>query len=70
VIDDPCTDGNNGNLLDGNGSEPPPDLDYSSNTTYIWGHFVKEFVPPQNSTPSGVICNPSTFEPCVATLVH
>jgi Putative Flp pilus-assembly TadE/G-like len=69
---DPCTTGNDGNLLNGNGSEPPPDLDYSGNTFYIWGHFVKDVVPAAvTSGTTGVLCKPLiSFMPCVAVLVE
>jgi hypothetical protein len=70
--DDPCTSGNDGNLTNGNGNEPPPDLDYSKNTTWAWGHFVKDVQPaPFTTGGSGIICNPQTsFQPCVAVLVE
>jgi hypothetical protein len=69
---DPCTNGNDGNLFNGNGSEPPPDLDYSANTFYIWGHFVKDVVPTASTSgTSGVLCKPLiSFMPCVAVLVE
>lgn len=70
--DDPCTDGNDGDLFNGDGNEPPPDLDYSSNTTWVWGHFVKDVTPaPFTSGGSGVLCEPqASFMPCVAVLVE
>ena len=69
---DPCTSGNDGNLYNGNGSEPPPDLDYSANTFYIWGHFVKDVVPAASTSgTTGVLCKPLiSFMPCVAVLVE
>ena len=69
---DPCTSGNDGNLFNGNGSEPPPDLDYSGNTFYIWGHFVKDVVPAAvTSGTTGELCKPLiSFMPCVAVLVE
>jgi hypothetical protein len=70
--DDPCIDGNDGNLLNGNGNEPPPDIDFSRNTTWAWGHFVKDVTPaPFTTGGSGVLCNPeASFQPCVAVLVE
>ena len=69
---DPCDDGNDGDLSNGTGNEPPPDLDYSKNTTWAWGHFVKDVTPPPFSTGgSGVLCNPeASFQPCVPVLVE
>ena len=70
--DDPCDFGNDGDLFNGNGNEPPPDLDFSSNTTWVWGHFVKDVTPgPFTSGGSGVLCEPqASFMPCVAVLVE
>ena len=31
-------------LLIGAGNEPPPDIDMSRNTSWVWGHFVKDVV--------------------------
>ena len=49
-----------------------PDLDYSGNTFYIWGHFVKDVVPTASvSGTTGVLCKPLiSFMPCVAVLVE
>jgi hypothetical protein len=68
--EDPCTDGNG--LAVGAGNSPPPDLDMSRNTRWVWGHFVKDVVPSPFSTGgSGVLCNPeASFQPCVAVLVE
>jgi hypothetical protein len=70
-IDDPCDDGNNGNLFDGTGNEPPPDLNQSKPGTYIWGHFISNVDLSANVTPSERLCAPlvSTM-PCVAVLVE
>ncbi len=70
--DDPCDFGNDGDLYNGNGNEPPPDLDYSRNTTWVWGHFLKDVTPsPFTTGGSGVLCNPeASFQPCVAVLVE
>jgi putative Flp pilus-assembly TadE/G-like protein len=70
--EDPCADGNDGNLLNGTGNEPPPDLDMSRNTRWVWGHFVKDVTPaPFTTGGSGVLCNPeASFQPCVAVLVE
>jgi hypothetical protein len=70
--DDPCTTGNDGDPYNGTGNEPPPDLDMSRNTTWAWGHFVKDVTPPPFSTGgSGILCNPeSSFQPCVPVLVE
>jgi hypothetical protein len=70
--DDPCDDANDGDLLNGNGNEPPPDIDYSRNTTWAWGHFVKDVTPsPFTTGGSGILCNPeASFQPCVAILVE
>ena len=70
--DDPCDEGNDGDLLNGNGNEPPPDIDFSRNTTWAWGHFVKDVTPaPFTTGGSGVLCNPeASFQPCVAVLVE
>ena len=70
--DDPCTDGNDVDLTNGNGNEPPPDMNYGKNTTWAWGHFVKDVVPSAFTTGgSGVLCNPeASFQPCVAVLVE
>ena len=32
--EDPCDDGNDGNLTNGTGNEPPPSLDMSRNTRW------------------------------------
>ena len=37
TIDDPCTGGNNGNLFDGTGNEPPPDLNQSRDLVRMSG---------------------------------
>ena len=68
--EDPCDDGN-GDAL-GAGNEPPPDLDMSRNTRWVWGHFVKDVAPaPFTTGGSGVLCNPeASFQPCVAVLVE
>jgi hypothetical protein len=70
--EDPCGSGNDGDLTNGNGNEPPPDLDFSRNTTWVWGHFVKDVQPnPFSTGTSGVLCNPeASFQPCVAVLVE
>jgi hypothetical protein len=60
-VDDPCFD-----------SSPPTDLDSGGNTSgyAMWGHFIKYKVPGASATPSGQICNVSSLQPCVATLVE
>jgi Putative Flp pilus-assembly TadE/G-like len=70
--EDPCTTGNDGDLTNGTGNEPPPDLDMSRNTRWVWGHFVKDVAPnPQTTGGSGFLCNPvTTFDPCVPVLVE
>ena len=70
--EDPCDDGNDGNLTNGTGNEPPPDLDMSRNTRWAWGHFVNDVKPgPFTTGGSGVLCNPgASFQPCVAVLVE
>jgi hypothetical protein len=70
--DDPCDDGINSLEYEFTGNEPPPDLNYSKNTTWAWGHFVKAVVPnPFTTGGSGVLCNPeASFQPCVAVLVE
>jgi Putative Flp pilus-assembly TadE/G-like len=70
--EDPCDEGNDGDLMNGTGNEPPPDLDMSRNTRWVWGHFVKDVVPAPFSTGgSGILCNPeASFQPCVAVLVE
>jgi hypothetical protein len=71
TIDDPCTDGNNGNLFDGTGNEPPPDLKTSIPGTYVWGHLIKYVVPAPDANPSGRRCAPADDpQPCVAVLVE
>jgi hypothetical protein len=71
-VEDPCADGNDGDPANGNGNEPPPDLDRSKNTRWVWGHFVKDVTPaPFTIGGSGVLCNPeASFQPCVAVLVE
>jgi hypothetical protein len=71
-IEDPCAEGSDGDLANGNGNEPPPDLDRSRNTRWVWGHFVKDVTPaPFTTGGSGVLCNPeASFQPCVAVLVE
>lgn len=71
TIDDPCDDGNNGNLFDGTGNEPPPDLNTSRPGTYVWGHFINYVQTTASATPSGRLCAPrdSTL-PCIAVLVE
>jgi len=68
--EDPCDDGS---LMEvGAGNEPPPDIDMSRNTGWVWGHFVKDVTPaPFTTGGSGVLCNPeASFQPCVAVLVE
>jgi hypothetical protein len=68
--EDPCDDGNGLEL--GAGNDPPPDIDMSRNTRWVWGHFVNDVVPAPFSTgTSGALCNPeASFQPCVAVLVE
>jgi hypothetical protein len=68
--EDPCNQGNG--LAVGAGNAPPPDLDMSRNTRWVWGHFVKDVTPaPFTTGGSGVLCNPeASFQPCVAVLVE
>jgi hypothetical protein len=70
--EDPCTAGNDGDLMNGTGNEPPPDLDMSRNTRWVWGHFVNDVKPsPFTTGGSGALCNPgASFQPCVAVLVE
>jgi Putative Flp pilus-assembly TadE/G-like len=65
--EDPCTTGN-ANTSPGAGNKTPPDIDLSGNGVIAWGHFVKEVTPKGRAT--GVLCKPSDFQPCVATLVE
>jgi hypothetical protein len=68
--EDPCNDGNG--LALGAGNDPPPDIDMSRNTRWVWGHFVKDVTPaPFTTGGSGALCNPeASFQPCVAVLVE
>jgi hypothetical protein len=68
--EDPCNKGNG--LSVGAGNDPPPDIDMSRNTGWVWGHFVKDVTPaPFTTGGSGVLCNPdASFQPCVAVLVE
>jgi hypothetical protein len=68
--EDPCDDGNGVSV--GAGNTPPPDIDMSRNTRWVWGHFVKDVTPaPFTTGGSGVLCNPeASFQPCVAVLVE
>ena len=68
--EDPCDDGNG--LALGAGNDPPPDIDMSRNTRWVWGHFVNDVIPAPFSTGgSGALCNPAaSFQPCVAVLVE
>jgi Putative Flp pilus-assembly TadE/G-like len=68
--EDPCDDGNG--LEIGAGNVPPPDIDLSRNTVWVWGHFVNDVVPAPFSTgTTGALCNPAaSFQPCVAVLVE
>jgi len=74
--EDPCDDGNNGDLYDGTGNEPPPDLNTGSGNTsgtVVWGHFLKLVVPASSSTGgTGNPCQSSSvsFQPCVPVLVE
>jgi hypothetical protein len=70
--DDPCDDGNGSTVYEYTGNEPPPDFDYGRNTTWVWGHFVKDVTPgPFTTGGSGILCNPeASFQPCVAVLVE
>ena len=71
TIDDPCTGGNNGNLFDGTGNEPPPDLNQSRPGTYVWGHLIDYVIPGGGATPSGKECKPAqSGQPCIAVLVE
>ena len=56
----------------GTGNEPPPDLDMSRNTRWVWGHFVKDVAPSAaHDRRLGLLCNPeASFQPCVAVLVE
>jgi hypothetical protein len=58
--------------MNGTGNEPPPEVDMSRNTRWVWGHFVNDVIPAPFSTGgSGVLCNPeASFQPCVAVLVE
>ena len=68
--EDPCDDGNG--LALGAGNDPPPDIDMSRNTRWVWGHFVKDVAPaPFTTGGNGALCNPeASFQPCVAVLVE
>ena len=68
--EDPCDDGNG--LALGAGNDPPPDIDMSRNTRWVWGHFVKDVTPaPFTTGGTGALCNPeASFQPCVAVLVE
>jgi Putative Flp pilus-assembly TadE/G-like len=68
--EDPCDEGNG--LEVGAGNDPPPNIDMSRNTGWVWGHFVKDVTPaPFTTGGSGVLCNPeASFQPCVAVLVE
>jgi hypothetical protein len=68
--EDPCSDGSG--LAVGAGNTPPPDIDMSRNTRWVWGHFVKDVTPaPFTTGGSGTLCNPeASFQPCVAVLVE
>jgi hypothetical protein len=68
--EDPCDEGNG--LEVGAGNDPPPDIDMSRNTGWVWGHFVKDVTPaPFTTGGSGDPCNPeASFQPCVAVLVE
>ena len=74
--EDPCTDGNVPDPLDGIpfgvGNEPPPDIDLTDDDTWVWGHFVDDVKPnAATSGGTGIICNPgASFQPCVAVLVE
>jgi len=67
-IDDPCNGGNSSGIP-GAGSLPPPDLNFGNNY-FVWGHFVKDVVLNGSGTPSGVLCDPASLTPCIATLVE
>lgn len=69
--EDPCDGGSNSGIV-GSGNVPPPDIDMSRNTRWVWGHFVNDVVPAPFSTGgSGALCNPeASFQPCVAVLVE
>jgi hypothetical protein len=67
--EDPCTTGNT-NPSPGAGNKPPPDLDAGTSGAVAWGHFVKEVVPNPSATPSGIICRPTDFQPCLPVLVE
>ncbi|MGH7541376.1 MAG: pilus assembly protein TadG-related protein [Gemmatimonadota bacterium] len=68
--EDPCDKGSG--LAVGAGNAPPPDLDMSRNTGWVWGHFIKDVTPaPFTTGGSGELCNPeASFQPCVAVLVE
>jgi hypothetical protein len=70
--EDPCDEGNDSDRSNGTGNEPPPDLDMSRNTRWVWGHFVKDVTPsPFTTGGSGILCQPeASFQPCVAVLVE
>lgn len=71
TVDDPCDQGNNGNLFDGTGNEPPPDLNLSRPGTYVWGHLINHVIPAPGATPSGRLCAPQNNPaPCLAVLVE
>lgn len=68
TIDDPCNGGDMSGIP-GAGRLPPPDLNFGNNY-FVWGHFVKDVVLSGSATPSGVLCDPSSLTPCIATLVE
>lgn len=68
TIDDPCNGGDSSGVI-GAGRLPPPDLKFGNNY-FVWGHFVKDVVLGGSATPSGVLCDPSSLTPCIATLVE
>lgn len=67
-IDDPCNGGNSSGIP-GAGSLPPPDLNFGNNY-FVWGHFVKDVVLSGSATPSGVLCDPASLQPCIVSLVE
>jgi len=67
--EDPCTRGNS-DPSPGAGNKPPADIDMSGNGVIAWGHFVKEVIPSVNGIPTGVRCDPISFDPCIPVLTE
>ncbi len=64
--EDPCDDDASNGLEVGAGNNPPPDIDMSRNTGWVWGHFVNDVTPaPFTTGGSGSALQPGSELPAL-----